>query len=63
MNEMASKLDLIVSQIIELSLEQDSNDPVRNIHSVSVDVDNKIENIMRDVREQERQCKKKHLGE
>ena len=51
---MASKLDLIVSQIVELSLEQDSDDPVRDIHSVSVDVDNKIENIMRDLREQER---------
>lgn len=51
----ASKLDLIVSQIIELSLEENSDDPVRNIHSITVSIDNKIEAIMRDIRHQERQ--------
>ena len=52
----ASKLDLIVSQIIELSLEEKSDDPVRNIHSVTIVIDNKIESIMNGIREQERQC-------
>lgn len=51
-----SKLDLIISQIIELSLEENSDDPVRNIHSVTISVDNKIETIMRDIREQERRA-------
>ena len=51
---MASQLELIVSSIVELSLKEKSDDPVRNIHSVCVSVDNKIETIMKDLREQER---------
>lgn len=49
-----SKLDLIVSQIVELSLEEKSNDPVRNIHSISINVSNKIESVMCELRKQER---------
>ena len=52
-----SRIDLIVSQIVELSLEKKSPDPVRNIHSISLTVDNKIEDIMRNLREQERKEK------
>uniref|UniRef100_A0A6H1ZCM8 Uncharacterized protein n=1 Tax=viral metagenome TaxID=1070528 RepID=A0A6H1ZCM8_9ZZZZ len=55
---MVSQLDLIVSQIVELSLEEESNDPVRNIHSVCLNVDNKIEAIMCELREQERKEKR-----
>ena len=51
-----SKLDLIVSQIIELSLEEKSDDSVRNIFSVTINISNKIASIMKDLREQERQC-------
>ena len=50
----ASKLDLIVSQIAELSLEEKSDDPVRNLFSVSVNVSNKIGSIMCELRKQER---------
>ena len=53
---MQTSIDLIVSQIIELSLDQGSNDPVRNIHSITIEIDSRIESIMRDLREQERQC-------
>lgn len=56
----ASKLDLIISQIIELSLEETSNDPVRNIHSVTIVLNNMIESIMKDIREQERKCASTH---
>ena len=55
--EKEKQLDLIVSQIVKLSLEESSNDPVRNIYSISIDIANKIENIMRDIREQERKEK------
>ena len=48
------KLDIIIPMIVELSLEQDTSDPVRAIHSVTMDVDNRIEAIMCELREQER---------
>jgi hypothetical protein len=43
--------------IVELSLEEKSEDPVRNIYSVTIAVDNRIENIMSELREQERRGK------
>lgn len=52
-----SKLDQIVSLIVELSLEEKSDDPVRNIHSVSISVSNKLESIMCKLREQERRTR------
>ena len=51
---MESKLDLIVSQIVELSTKEKSDDPVRNLHTVAVAIDNRIESIMKDMREIER---------
>lgn len=51
---MTSQLDLIVSMIVELSLEEKSDDPVRNIYSVTINIANRIESIMRELREQER---------
>ena len=51
------KLDLIISQIVELSLEEKSNDPVRNIYSVCINISNKIDSIMCELREQERHAK------
>ena len=52
-----SKLDLIISQIVELSLEEKSNDPVRNLYSVCINISNKIDSIMCKLREQERYAK------
>lgn len=52
MNQL--KLDLIVSKIVELSTKEESNDPVRNLHSIALAIDNKIESIMKDMREIER---------
>jgi len=54
---MPSTVDEIVSQILELSLEEKSNDPVRNLYSVCLSVDNKIESIICKLREQERRRK------
>jgi len=50
-------LNLIVSKIAELSLEEKSDDPVRNIHSIMIRVDNEIESIMCELRKQERYAK------
>ena len=52
-----SKLDLIISQIVELSLEEKSNDPVRNLYSVCINISNKIDSVMCELREQERYAK------
>jgi len=49
-----SKLDKIVSQIVEISTKEKSDDPVRNLHSVTIYIDNRIESIMNDMREIER---------
>ena len=51
---MKSKLDLIVSQIVELSTKEKSDDPVRNLYSIMIVIDNRIESIMKDMREIER---------
>ena len=47
-------VDKIVSQIVELSLKKSSDDPVRNIYSVSVEIGSKICEVMRLIRVQER---------
>jgi len=47
-------VDKIVSQIVELSLEKSSNDPVRNIYSVSMEISLEICKIMQIIRTQER---------
>ena len=52
-----SKLDKIVSQIVEISTKEKSDDPVRNLHSVTIYIDNRIESIMKDMREIERRMK------
>ena len=53
----SSELGLIVSKIVELSTKEKSDDPVRNLHSVAVAIDNRIESIMNDMREIERRMK------
>jgi len=57
-----SRLDPIVSKIVELSTEEKSDDPVRNLHSVTVAIDNKIEFIMCDMRETERRMKRSKMN-
>ena len=52
---MKSSVDKIVSQIAELSLERDSDDSVRNIYMVLMDINIETGKIMRLTREQERE--------
>ena len=53
-----SEIDDIVSKIVELSLEQPTKDPVSAIHAITIMVNNKIEAIMYELREQERLIKR-----
>ena len=47
-------IDLIVTQIVEFSLEYDTNDEVRNLYSALMDVSIGIGKVMEQIREQER---------
>jgi len=52
---MTTSVEEIVSKIVELSLNESSDDPVRNIYSVHLKVSNGIGNIMRDTLKQKRE--------
>ena len=47
-------IEEIVAKIVELSLEKDSNDSVRNIYSVLMDIRSETGKVMKAVRDQER---------
>lgn len=52
--EKGKELDIIVSEIVRLSLEEKSPDPVRNIYSICINLSNKIEAVMCRLRDEER---------
>ena len=47
--------NIVVSDIVELSLEVHTGDPVRDIYSVMTDIDTDICKIMNSLRQQERE--------
>uniref|UniRef100_A0A6M3KFI9 Uncharacterized protein n=1 Tax=viral metagenome TaxID=1070528 RepID=A0A6M3KFI9_9ZZZZ len=53
---MSTSIDLIVAQIIELSLQNNTGDEVRNIYSVLMEVSLKVGDIMRLIKEQSKLC-------
>lgn len=47
-------IDLVVSQIVELSFKYDTEDDIRNIYSALMDVSMRVGKVMKQIREQER---------
>lgn len=47
-------IETVVADIVELSLERGTGDPVRDIYAVLMDVSLKISELFREIREQEK---------
>jgi hypothetical protein len=53
---MVNSLETIVSQIVALSLTRNTGDAVRDIYTVMMDLNLKLADIMRQIREQEKEA-------